>query len=57
MMEPDLRITTVEHLFDAKNKRVAAMKLVRYRDLVSEQKAQQRDPDPLASGSRVSSEQ
>ena len=42
--------TTVEHLFDAQNKRVAAMKLVRYRDLVIEQKSQQRDLDPLASG-------
>ena len=49
-MFPQHLSTTVEHLFDPKNKRVAAMKLVRYRDLVIEQKAQQRDLDPLASG-------
>ncbi len=42
--------TTAEHLFDAQNKRVAAMKLVRYRDLVIDQKSQQRDLDPVASG-------
>ncbi len=45
-MFPQHLSTTVEHLFDAKNKRVAAMKLVRYRDLVIEQKAQQRRPRP-----------
>ena len=33
-MFPQHLSTTVEHLFDAQNKRVAAMKLVRYRDLV-----------------------
>jgi ATP-dependent helicase HrpB len=49
-MFPQHLSTTVEHLFDAQNKRVAAMKLVRYRDLVIEQKAQQRDLDPVASG-------
>ncbi len=49
-MFPQHLSTTVEHLFDAQNKRVAAMKLVRYRDLVIEQKAQQRDLDPAASG-------
>lgn len=49
-MFPQHLATTVEHLFDAQNKRVAAMKLVRYRDLVIEQKAQQRDLDPVASG-------
>ncbi|MDZ4405438.1 ATP-dependent helicase HrpB [Prosthecobacter sp.] len=49
-MFPQHLSTTVEHLFDAQNKRVAAMKLVRYRDLVIEQKAQQRDLDPIASG-------
>jgi ATP-dependent helicase HrpB len=49
-MFPQHLSTTVEHLFDAKNKRVAAMKVVRYRDLVIEQKAQQRDLDPIASG-------
>lgn len=42
--------TAIEHLFDAQNKRVAAMKVVRYCDLVIEQKAQQRDLDPIASG-------
>jgi ATP-dependent helicase HrpB len=40
----------VEHVFDAQNKRVAAMKLTRYHDLVIEQKSQQRDLDPIASG-------
>ncbi len=49
-MFPQHLSTTVEHLFDAKNKRVAAMKLTRYHDLVIEQKAQQRDLDPAASG-------
>ncbi len=49
-MFPQHLSTTVEHLFDAQNKRVAAMKLVRYRDLVIEQKSQQRDIDPIASG-------
>jgi ATP-dependent helicase HrpB len=49
-MFPQHLSTTVEHLFDAQNKRVAAMKLVRYRDLVIEQKAQQRALDPVASG-------
>jgi ATP-dependent helicase HrpB len=49
-MFPQHLSTTLEHLFDAQNKRVAAMRLVRYRDLVIEQKAQQRDLDPIASG-------
>ncbi|MDF1859507.1 MAG: ATP-dependent RNA helicase [Verrucomicrobiales bacterium] len=49
-MFPQHLSTTLEHLFDAKNKRVAVMKLVRYRDLVIEQKPQQNDLDPLASG-------
>jgi ATP-dependent helicase HrpB len=49
-MFPQHLSSTVEHLFDATNKRVAAMKLVRYHDLVIEQKSQQRDLDPLASG-------
>ena len=49
-MFPQHLTTTVEHLFDSKNKRVAAMKLVRYHDLVIEQTAQQRDLDPAASG-------
>lgn len=49
-MFPQHLSTTIEHLFDAQNKCVAAMRLVRYRDLVIEQKAQQRDLDPVASG-------
>ena len=49
-MFPQHLSTTVEHLFDAKNKRVSAMKLVRYRDLIIEQKTQQIDLDPIASG-------
>jgi ATP-dependent helicase HrpB len=49
-MFPQHLSITVEHLFDAQNKRAAAMKLVRYRDLVIEQKSQQRDLDPVASG-------
>ena len=49
-MFPQHLSTTIEHLFDAQNKRVAAMRLVRYRDHVIEQKAQQRDLDPVASG-------
>ena len=49
-MFPQHLTATVEHVFDAQNKRVAAMKLTRYRDLVIEQKSQQRDLDPAASG-------
>ena len=49
-MFPQHLSTTLEHLFDAKNKRVAAMKLVRYHDLVIGQTTQQRDLDPVASG-------
>ena len=49
-MFPQHLSTAIEHRFDAKNKRVAAMKLVRYHDLVIEQTAQQRDLDPTASG-------
>lgn len=49
-MFPQHLTSAVEHLFDARNKRVAAMKLTRYRDLVIERKAQQRDLDPVASG-------
>ena len=48
-MFPQHLTTAVEHLFDAKNKRVAAMKTTRYHDLVIERKAQQRDLDPTAS--------
>jgi ATP-dependent helicase HrpB len=49
-MFPQHLSTTVEHLFDSTNKRVAAMKLTRYHDLVIERKSQQRDLDPLACG-------
>ena len=49
-MFPQHLTTTIEHLFDAQNKRVAVMRLVRYHDLVIEQKTQQRDLDPAASG-------
>ena len=49
-MFPQHLSTTVEHLFDAKNKRIGAMKLVRFHDLVIEQKAQQNDLDPRDSG-------
>jgi ATP-dependent helicase HrpB len=49
-MFPQHLSTTLEHLFDAQNKRVAAMKLVRYQDLVIEQKSQQRELDPHESG-------
>ena len=49
-MFPQHLTTSVAHLFDAQNKRVAATKLVRYRDLVIELKPQQRDLDPIASG-------
>jgi ATP-dependent helicase HrpB len=49
-MFPQHLSTTLEHLFDSTHKRVAVMKLTRYRDLVIEQKSQQRDLDPLASG-------
>ena len=48
-MFPQHLTTTVEHQFDATNKRVAAMKVLRYHDLVIEQKSQQRDLDPHAS--------
>ena len=49
-MFPQHLSSSVEHLFDASNKRVAALKLTRYYDLVIEQKSQQRDLDPIASG-------
>lgn len=49
-MFPQHLSTTIEHLFDTSNKRVSAMKLVRYRNLVIEQKSQNNDLDPLASG-------
>lgn len=56
-MFPQHLSTSIEHVFDAQNKRVSAMKLVRYRDLVIEQKAQQRDLDPVASGRCVAEAQ
>jgi ATP-dependent helicase HrpB len=49
-MFPQHLTSTLEHTFDAKNKRVAAMQITRYRDLIIEQKPQQRDLDPRASG-------
>ena len=49
-MFPQHLTVSVEHRFDAKNKRVAALKLVRYHDLVLEQTPQSRDLDPAASG-------
>jgi ATP-dependent helicase HrpB len=49
-MFPQHLTTTLEHLFDITNKRVAATKLTRYRDLVIERKSQQRELDPAASG-------
>ncbi|MGI9244790.1 MAG: ATP-dependent helicase C-terminal domain-containing protein, partial [Verrucomicrobiales bacterium] len=49
-MFPQHLSTTLEHVFNAKNKRVAAMRIVRYRDLVIEQKTQQGDLDPHESG-------
>ncbi|MDB6071340.1 MAG: hrpB [Verrucomicrobiales bacterium] len=47
---PQHLTTTVEHRFDTKNKRVAALKVLRYHDLILEQSPQQRDLDPAASG-------
>ena len=49
-MFPQQITTNVEHRFDAKNKRVAALKLVRYLDVVIDQGPQQRDLDPISSG-------
>ena len=49
-MFPQHLSTTLEHLFDPKNKRVGAVKLVRFHDLVIEQKAQQSDLNPHESG-------
>lgn len=47
---PQHLTTSLEHRFDAKNKRVAALKVVRYQDLILEQTPQQRELDPAASG-------
>lgn len=49
-MFPQHLRTTLEHIFDSKNKSVAATKQIRFLDLVIEQKAQQNDLDPQASG-------
>lgn len=49
-MFPQHLRTTLEHTFDAKNKRIAAVSVTRYRDLIIEQKPQNRDLDPVASG-------
>ena len=49
-MFPQHLNTSLEHLFDATNKRVSSMKLLRYGNLVLEQKSQHRDLDPAASG-------
>ena len=49
-MFPQHLRTEVEHVYDAVNKRVAAVRLVRFRDLVIERKAVQRELDPEASG-------
>ncbi len=48
-MFPQHLRTTLEHLFDSKNKRVAAKKQIRFLDLVIEEKAQQKDLDPGSS--------
>jgi ATP-dependent helicase HrpB len=45
----DQTTTTVEHLYDRTHKRVAAVKLIRFRDLVIHHE-HQRDVDPQASG-------
>lgn len=49
-MFPQHLSTTLQHIFDPKNKRVTATKQVRFLDLIIEQKAQQNDLDPQASG-------
>lgn len=50
-MFPDQVVAQVEHLFDRTHKRVAAVKLVRFHDLVIHHEHQSRDGgDPAASG-------
>ena len=49
-MFPEHLHASVEHLFDARNKRVTATGMVRYHGLVIEQKPQPRDLDPDGSG-------
>ena len=46
---PEQVTAKIEHLFDRTHKRVAAVKLVRFRDLVIHHE-HQRDVDPKASG-------
>jgi ATP-dependent helicase HrpB len=46
---PDQITSTVEHLYDRTHKRVAAVKLIRFRDLVIDH-AHEREVDPAASG-------
>src|SRR6185369_12058790 len=48
-MFPDQITTVIEHLFDRTHKRVAAVKLVRFQDLVIHHE-HQREVDPAASG-------
>jgi ATP-dependent helicase HrpB len=48
-MFPDQITTRIEHLFDRTHKRVAAIKLIRFHDLVIHQE-HERDVDPVASG-------
>ncbi|MEO6033774.1 MAG: DEAD/DEAH box helicase, partial [Verrucomicrobiota bacterium] len=48
-MFPEQLTTTVEHLFDRTHKRVAAVKLIRFHDLVIHHE-HQRDVEPIASG-------
>jgi ATP-dependent helicase HrpB len=48
-MFPDQLAATIEHLFDRTHKRVAAVKLVRFQDLVIHHE-HQREVDPAASG-------
>jgi len=49
-MFPHQLTSAVEHRFDAKNKRVAALMVVRYHDLILEETPQQRDLDPAGCG-------
>jgi ATP-dependent helicase HrpB len=48
-MFPDQITTRIEHLFDRTHKRVAAIKLIRFHDLVIHQE-HEREVDPIASG-------
>jgi ATP-dependent helicase HrpB len=46
---PEQTTTTIEHLFDRTHKRVAAVKVVRFRDLIIHHE-HQKEVDPVASG-------